>query len=175
MMEMSFQLSLVVFVENRLKNLSKIWSEDYAREKVFLKDDFKYFLKFINKENVSYLRKFEEFNVTRNEYKNKYEKVKKMQTKQVKDLDLIKKLRVEYGLQLLMVNKEYINLLERQGNRCLTQFMKYNEHQKIILQNYENCKNLFNINQPVENIEQAYNDQVQENPENQENQENNEQ
>ena len=98
-----------------------------------------------------------------------------MQTKQVKDLDLIKKLRVEYGLQLLMVNKEYINLLERQGNRCLTQFMKYNEHQKIILQNYENCKNLFNINQPVENIEQAYNDQVQENPENQENQENNEQ
>ena len=160
---------------NRLKNLSKIWSEDYAREKVFLKDDFKYFLKFINKENVSYLRKFEEFNVTRNEYKNKYEKVKKMQTKQVKDLDLIKKLRVEYGLQLLMVNKEYINLLERQGNRCLTQFMKYNEHQKIILQNYENCKNLFNINQPVENIEQAYNDQVQENPENQENQENNEQ
>ena len=98
-----------------------------------------------------------------------------MQTKQMKDLDLIKKLRVEYGLQLLMVNKEYINLLERQGNRCLNQFMKYNEHQKIILQNYENCKNLFNINQPVENIEQAYNDQVQENPENQENQENNEQ
>jgi len=155
---------------NRLKNLSEIWSKDYGKEKDLLKDDFKYFFKFINKENVSYLRKFEEFRVTRDDYRKNYEKVKKMQVRQHKDLDLVKKSRVEYGLQLLMVNKEYHNLLERQGNRCLVQFMKYSDNQQIILQNYENCKNLFNINhQPHENNEQVAEGQTQENPENKEN------
>ena len=157
---------------NRLKNLSEIWSKDYGKEKDLLKDDFKYFFKFINKENVSYLRKFEEFRVTRDDYRKNYEKVKKMQVRQPKDLDLVKKSRVEYGLQLLMVNKEYHNLLERQGNRCLVQFMKYSDNQQIILQNYENCKNLFNINhQPHENNEQVAEGQTQENPENKENNE----
>ena len=68
-----------------------------------------------------------------------------MLTRQPKDLELIKTLRMEYGLQLLMGNKEYNKLLERQAYKCLNQFMKYNENQQIILQDYENCRNLFNI------------------------------
>lgn len=136
---------------NRLKSLSEIWSKDYTKQKELLKDDFKYFFKFINKENVSYLRKFEEFRVTREDYRIKYEKLKKLPVRQPKDLEVIKTLRVEYGMQLLMVNKEYNNLLERQAYRCLKQFMKYNENQQIILQDYENCRNLFNINQQQDN------------------------
>ena len=73
-----------------------------------------------------------------------------------------------------MVNQEYHNLLERQGNRCLVQFMKYGDNQQIILQNYENCKNLFNINQPQENNEQVNEDQNQDNQDNIVNGENNE-
>ena len=153
---------------SRLKNLSKLWSKDYMKQKDLLKDDFKYYFKFMNKENVSYLRKFEEFRVTRDDYKAKYEKVKKMQIKPPKELELLKILRVEYGLQLLMVNKEYDNLLERQGNRCLNQFMKYNNNQRIILQDYENCKNLLNINQQQDNNNnnEIYEDQNQEGDEN---------
>ena len=149
---------------NRLKSLSEIWSKDYMKQKELFKDDFKYFLKFINKENVSYLRKFEEFRVTREDYRVKYEKLKKLPTRQPKDLELIKTLRVEYGLQLLMVNKEYNSLLDRQAYRCLNQFMKYNENQQIILQDYENCRNLFSINQQQDNNNnnEGYEEQNQE-------------
>ena len=141
---------------NRLKSLSSVWSEDYSKEKEILKDDFKYFFKYLNKENVSYLKKFEEFRVTRDDYKNKYEKVKKNQVRQQKDLELVKTLRIDYGLQLLMINEEYKNLIDRQAFRCKTQFMKYNQNQHIILQDYENCKNLFSINQEQqENMEGA--------------------
>ena len=147
---------------NRLKSLSEIWSKDYTKQKELLKDDFKYFFKFINKENVSYLRKFEEFRVTREDYRIKYEKLKKLPVKQPKDLEVIKTLRVEYGMQLLMVNKEYHNLLERQAYRCLKQFMKYNENQQIILQDYENCRNLFNINQQQDNNNEGNEEQNQE-------------
>ena len=147
---------------NRLKSLSEIWSKDYIKQKELLKDDFKYFFKFINKENVSYLRKFEEFRVTREDYRIKYEKLKKLPVRQPKDLEVIKTLRVEYGMQLLMVNKEYHNLLERQAYRCLKQFMKYNENQQIILQDYENCRNLFNINQQQDNNNEGNEEQNQE-------------
>ena len=71
-------------MKNIKKSLSSIWSEDYSKEKEILKDDFKYFFKYLNKENVSYLKKFEEFRVTRDDYKNKYEKVKKNQVRQQK-------------------------------------------------------------------------------------------
>ena len=151
---------------NRLKSLSEIWSKDYTKQKELLKDDFKYFFKFINKENVSYLRKFEEFRVTREDYRIKYEKLKKLPVRQPKDLEVIKTLRVEYGMQLLMVNKEYHNLLERQAYRCLKQFMKYNENQQIILQDYENCRNLFNINQQQDNNNEENEEQNQEEDEN---------
>ena len=147
---------------NRLKSLSEIWSKDYTKQKELLKDDFKYFFKFINKENVSYLRKFEEFRVTREDYRIKYEKLKKLPVRQPKDLEVIKTLRVEYGMQLLMVNKEYHNLLERQAYRCLKQFMKSNENQQIILQDYENCRNLFNINQQQDNNNEGNEEQNQE-------------
>ena len=147
---------------NRLKTLSVIWSDDYFKIKEVFKDDFKYFFKYMNKENVSYLKKFEEFRVTREDYKKNYEKIKRLQIRQPKDLETIKTLRVEYGLQLLMVNDEYKKLIERQAYRCMVQFMKYNENQNTILKDYENCRKLFIINQQQENHEESGENQNQE-------------
>ena len=146
---------------NRLKTLSVTWSDDYLKIKEVFKDDFKYYFKYMNKENVSYLRKFEEFKVTREDYKKNYEKVKRLQIRQQKDLDSIKTLRVEYGLQLLMVNDEYKKLIERQAYRCMVQFMKYNENQNTILKDYENCRKLFIINQSGDNPEEGGENQNQ--------------
>ena len=42
---------------NRLLSLTKTWARDYFEEENFLKDEFKYFFKYINKENVSFLKK----------------------------------------------------------------------------------------------------------------------
>ena len=139
-------------VFNRLLSLTKVWARDYIKERDFLKDEFKYYFKFINKENVSFLKKYEEFKSCREEYKSKYEKVKKLPIKQPKDIELVRKMRRDYGLHLLMINSEYKKLLERQANRCLTQFMKYNENKNIILQNFNNCVKLFNINEDPKNI-----------------------
>ena len=50
------------------------------KQKELLKNIFK----FINKENVSYLRKFEEFRVTRENYRIKCEKLKKIADKTTK-------------------------------------------------------------------------------------------
>jgi sorting nexin-7/30/sorting nexin-8 len=137
---------------NRLLSLTKIWSRDCLKQRDFLKDDVKYYFKFINKENVSYLKKYEEFKSARDDYKSKYEKIKKLPNKLPKDLEMVQKLRVNYGLQLAVINAEYQKLLERQANRCITQFGKYNDKKDIILQNFNNCIKLLNINEDQNNI-----------------------
>ena len=122
------------------------------KQRNFLRDEFKYYFKFMNKENVSFLKKYEEYKIARDDYKSKYEKVKKQPIKLPKDIDIVKSLRVDYGLQLIMVNSEYQNLLERQAYRSYNQFLKYNANKDIILQDYNNCIKLFNVNEDQNNL-----------------------
>ena len=135
---------------NRLKTLCIHRADDYVKEKDLYKDEFKYYFKFINKESAQYLKKFDEFKKIRDDYKSKYEKVKKLQIKPANDIELVKKLRLEYGISLAMVNEEYKNLIDRQAQRCMIQFTKYNAKQHIILQDYEYIKKIFNFNIPLD-------------------------
>jgi len=96
------------------------------------------------------LEKYDEFKSSRDEYKSKYDKVKKLPNKTQKDLDLVKNTRKDYGLELYMVNSEYQKLIERQANRCQQQFVKYNDKKDIILQNFNNCIKLLNINENID-------------------------
>ena len=75
--------------------------------------------------------------------------MKKLQIKPANDIELVKKLRLEYGVSLAMVNDEYKKLIERQAQRCIIQFTKYNAKQNIILQGYEYIKKIFNFNVPL--------------------------
>ena len=140
-------------VFTRLSSLSKNWSRNYLKEKDFLNDEFKYFFNYMNNENISFLKKFEEFKLVRDDYKSKYDKMKKTQNKTEKDLNIFENLRKEYGLELLMVNREYQQLEERQGNRVMNQFLKFSNSKETILQNYNNCMKLFDINEDPNNLE----------------------
>ena len=140
-------------VFNRLSTLSKNWARNYLKEKDFLNDEFKYFFNYMNNENISFLKKFEEFKLVRDDYKSKYDKMKKTQNKTEKDLNILEDLRKDYGLELLMVNREYQQLVERQGNRVMNQFLKFSNSKETILQNYNNCMKLFDINEDPNNLE----------------------
>ncbi len=157
--------SLLSFFK-RLLALTKTWAKDFIRQRDFLKDEVKYYFKFMNKENVSYLKKYDEFKVSRDEYKSKFEKIKKMPNRTIKDLETLQKLRIDYGCQLLAVNSEYQKLQERQANRCLIKFAKYHENKDILIQNMNNCIKLFNINESESNIVDQHQEQEQEEVEN---------
>ena len=92
------------------------------------------------------MKKYDEFKSARDEYKSRYEKVKKLPNRTPKDLETIKILRRDYGLQLLMINTEYKKLLGRQANRTIMQFNKYNNNKDLLLQNFNNCIKMLDIN-----------------------------
>ena len=106
----------------------------------------------MNNENDSFIKKYEEYKTIKDDYLNKFEKMKKIQNKNEKDIKIFNNLRIDYGLKLLMINNEYDKLIERQGNRIMTQFLKYNDNKIIILQDFKNCIKLFNINEDPNNI-----------------------
>ena len=137
----------------RLSSLSKVISRNYLKEKDFFENEFKYFLNNINNENDSFSKKCEELRTLKDNYLNKFEKMKKSNSKNEKDLNIFYKLRNDYGLELLMVINEYENLVERQGNRVMKQFLKYSDNKKIVLQNFNNCLKLLDINEDPNNID----------------------
>ena len=139
---------------NRLYSLAKIWSRNYLKEKDFLDIEFKYFFNMMNNENNSFMKKCEEYKTIKDDYLYKFEKMKKRKDKTEKDLNTFKNLRIDYGLELLMINNEYEKLIEKQGNRTKKQFNKYNENKRIILQSLNNFIKLLDINEDPNKIEE---------------------
>ena len=139
----------------RLFKLTRNTAKDYVKQRDFYREEIKYFFRFMGKENTSFLRKCEGFKTARDDYKSKYEKVKKMPNKIQKDLETVLKLRRDYGLQLAAINIEYQRLIERQANRALSQFLKYGNNKELILQSFNNCIKLFSVNETKKNNEDS--------------------
>ena len=135
----------------KLFKLSRNCARDYVKQRDFYREEIKFFFRFMSKENTSFLRKCEGFKAARDDYKSKYDKVKKMPNKTDKDLESVLKLRRDYGLQLAAINVEYQRLIERQADRALSQFLKYSKNKDVILQNFNNCIKLFNIKEKKNN------------------------
>ena len=123
----------------------KTWGEDYIKQKNFLKTQFKYFFKYINKETNAFLKNFENYEEIKEEYKKKFIKFQKMQSPTTKELEYLNHYKNLYGLNLVHVIDEYSKLSERQGKRVNKQFFLFNKEKELLFQDYDNFYRLFNF------------------------------
>ena len=123
----------------------KTWGENYIKQSNFLKKEFKYFFKYMNKEINSFSKNYELYEDTKDEYRKKFEKFQKMPSPSSKDQENIIKYKNLYGFYLLSLNNEYIKLNERQGKRINKQFFIFNKEKELLFQDYENFYRLFNL------------------------------
>ena len=130
---------------SNLYNLFKTWSDDYILQKNIIRDEIKYFFLFINKELNTFLNNFENYRMSRDDYKDTFESFKINTNPLKEDYKLLKKSKKYYAFELIHVNSEYEQLEERQGKRLLNQFAKYNENVKLLFQDLENCYKLCNF------------------------------
>ena len=144
-----------------LSNLFKTWSNDYLTQKQFIKNDIKYYFKFINKEYTNFLKNYENYRLARDEYKKTFDRMKKNKNPTENDLFLLKDIKKYYAFELIHVNEEYKNLEERQGKRLIKQFVKFSENKNIIFQDFEKCCNLCKF-QEYANLEDTNNKIVEE-------------
>ena len=129
----------------QLNIIIKTWGEDYIKQRNFLLNQFKYFFKYIQKEVSSYLKNFEAFEDSKDDYKKKFEKLQKNKSPKQKDQESVKQYRNLYGFYLVNIIEEYNKLNERQGKRVNKQFFLYNKEKEIFFQDYDNFYRLFNF------------------------------
>ena len=125
-----------------LSNLFQTWSNDYLLQRTFIKDEIKYYFKFINKEYTSFLKNYENYRLARDEYKRTFERMKKNKNPTDEDLFLLKDIKKYYAFELIHINDEYIKLEERQGKRLIKQFVKYYDNKDVIFQDFQKCCHL---------------------------------
>ena len=130
---------------NDLGNLFKTWSNDYLAQKDFIKNEIKYYFKFISKEYKNFLNIYEAYKGARDEYKKDFDKVKKMKAPTDNDLNMLKGIQKYYGFELTCINDEYKNLEERMEKRLINQFMVFDKNKDIIFQDFNNCIKLINF------------------------------
>ena len=132
---------------NNLGTLFQTWGNDYLTQKEFIKDEIKYYFKFISKEYKYFLKNFDNYKAARDEYKKTFDKVKKMKNPTQDNLIELKDIKKYYGFQLICVNDEYKKLESRMEKRLINQFTCYSQGKDTIFQDFNNCIKLVNFNE----------------------------
>ena len=137
---------------NNLGNLFKIWGDDYLQQKDFIRDEIKYYFKFISKEYKYFFKNFDDYKSARDEYKKSFDKFKKNKNPSTDDFEMLKDIQKYYGYELTCINEEYKNLEERMEKRLINQFTCYYEKKDIFFKDLKNCIELVNFNNDKNNI-----------------------
>jgi hypothetical protein len=132
---------------NKLGNLFQTWSNDYLKQKDFIKDEIKYYFKFMSKEYKYILKNFNNYKSARDEYKKSFDKTKRNKNPTSEDLNMLKEIRKYYGFEMTCLNDEYKKLENRMEKRLISQFMVFTQNKDIFFQDYENCIKLINFNE----------------------------
>ena len=130
---------------DQLYTIIKTWGEDYIKQKNFLQNEFKYFFKYILKEINSFMKNFEKFEDTKDNYKKKFERFQKNEEATKEDHESVNKYKNLYGFHLVNIIEEYNKLNERQGKRVNKQFFLFNKEKELLFQDYDNFYRLFNF------------------------------
>ena len=140
------QNNILIKGYNDLGNLFKTWSNDYLTQKDFIKEEIKYYFKFISKEYKNFLNIYENYRGARDEYKKDFDKMKKAKHPTNEDINMLKGIKKYYGYELTCINDEYKKLEERMEKRLINQFVVFNQKKDIIFQDFNNCIKLINYN-----------------------------
>ena len=133
---------------NYLANLQVImkeWGTGYIQQKNYLNNEVKIFFKYMNSENNSFLKFYENFKSNYDSYKSKYEKIRKNNFPSEKDKENIKIYKKELKFNIINANTEYKNLNLRQASRMENLLIKCGKEQKELFNDFHNFFTLLNI------------------------------
>lgn len=118
-------------------NIFEGWMNDILLQKNFIRDEIKYFFKYLNKEFNTFLTtNYRNYNESKKRYIDlrhliKNNILKKKQYPKENELVDLDERRQYYAFNLTYINKEYINLEIRQTKRIIKQTFKNDENRNI--------------------------------------------
>ena len=123
----------------------KVWGNEYDTQKKFLKEDFKYFFKYMNKENNLFFKYYNNFKVAYDAFKSKFDKMESILYPSDKDKKILKNLQKEFSFKSINVFREYKKLNENQAKRIENKLNKLSENKNMIFRDHDNILGLLNF------------------------------
>ena len=136
-----------------LELIVKVWDEGLSRQKKYLKDEFRFLFRYINKENMSFLKYYENFKTSYDDFKSKFDKMSTILYPSKKDKKILKNLQREFSFNLVNVFGEYKKLNDNQAKRIENKLNKANTNRDTLFNHIENIfglLNFFNIKEKKE-------------------------
>lgn len=141
----------------------KEWGECYIRQKNYLKKELKYFFKYMNKENNSFLKFYEYFKSNYEFNKSRYEKMNKNnEIQNEKDKEIMKNIKMELKYIIINANSEYKKLNERQASRIENLLFNCGANQKELFNDIQAFLSLLNIFKEKREEKKKYNEMLNE-------------
>lgn len=128
-----------------LELISKVWGEHYIAQQKFLKNEFGYFFKYMNKENNSFMNYYNDFKKCYDDFKLKFDDMSKLLYPSEKDKKILKNLQREFSFRSINVYEEYQKLNEIQGKNIENKLNKISKNRKVLFEGIENIQGLLNF------------------------------
>ena len=128
-----------------LEIFTKVWGSGYETQKKFLKEDFRYLFKYMNKENNSFLKYYNNFKIVYDSFKSKFDKMKTVLYPSEKDKKILNNLQKEFSFKCINVFSEYKNLNEIQAKRIENKLNKLSDNRNIMFKENNDILGLLNF------------------------------
>ena len=128
-----------------LEIIVKVWSNTYNTQKQYIKDEFRYFFRYMHKENNSFMKYYDNFKISYDVFKEKFDKMKTTLYPSEKDKLVLQKLQREFSFKLVNVYGEYKKLNENQAKKIENKLNKISNNRNIIFKDIEIIQGLLNF------------------------------
>jgi len=128
-----------------LEIIADVWAEGYISRKKFFDEEFGYLFKYMDLENNSYIKYYDDFKLCYDDFKKKFDEMSKVIYPSKKDKKILKHLQKEFSFKTVNVYGEYQRLNDNQAKRIENKLYMISNNRNLVFKDIENINGLLNF------------------------------
>ena len=128
-----------------LSDLMVEWCKGYQDQKVFFRDDVKYYFKYMQKELKFAEPLYNKYNSAKSDYISQNNRVNTSTVKKDKDVKTLAEMKERYGYYMNLFYEEFNYMLQRHSERMKNQFIRLSSNKDKFIADYDHFVNLLHL------------------------------
>lgn len=128
-----------------LEIIADVWADGYISRKKFFDEEFNYLFKYMDLENNSYIKYYNDFKLCYDEFKKKFDEMSKVIYPSKRDKKILKHLQKEFSFKTVNVYGEYQRLNDNQAKRIENKLYMISNNRNLVFKDIENIEGLLNF------------------------------
>ena len=128
-----------------LEIIANVWAEGYISRKKFFSNEIKYLFKYMDLENNSYIKYYDDFKLCYDNFKKKFDEMSKVIYPSKRDKKILKHLQKEFSFKTVNVYGGYQRLNDNQAKRIENKLYMISNNRNLVFKDIENIEGLLNF------------------------------